>query len=450
MRSSSKLDIDAKNGGSAGTPDNWGQATPVGRVANSSETPRRWARAAGGDDDAPAIDDGLGFGEDAPDDFSQPEYDIHDAKAFQLQPLSSLRFILESNTVADMTVAENAIWDMNQRETAAGWETYADAMLNIEALASVRMDGRPPSARDIFFERAELSNKQAEPPDHIVRYERDRASLVHALELAEAGATVDMFCDIHRRVLPPKNSAAGGQLRTGMKQVGGSRYHTFGTAYVMPRPEEVRPLLEDLAAFLNDDEQPVIEQAGIAHAQLVNIHPFERGNGKMARMMVHHSLRYRGIAKRYLLPITCEIVNSNHDYVAGIDGCKISGSESEEEVNERVNDWLSYFASICLRSAGMSSAFIMTCDSFVRRALGKAHVRAGSAAQRLIKALPALPVFTVRMVEEYLDCSFKRASEACKTLERAGVIALRDQVKRNRIYYSSDILDKYLTIDALR
>lgn len=377
-------------------------------------------------------------------------YDVHNAKEFELRPLSTLHFTLEPNTVADMTVAENAIWDLNQRETFAGWDVYGDAMLNIEALASVRMDGRPPSARDIFFERAESTFRHDDLSDHLVRYERDRDSLVYALGLAEQGTTVQMLKDVHARVLPPRNSMVGGMLRSGMQQVGGSRYHTFGTAYTMPRPEDVLPLLEDLVAFLNDESQPVVEQAGIAHAQLVNIHPFDRGNGKMARMMVHHTLRYRSIAKRYLLPITCSIVNSNHDYVAGIDGCKLNGTESEADVSKRMNSWLSYFAQACLRTATLCAEFISSCEHMLRTALGKLHIRNGSTAKRLMCALPALPVFTVRMVEERLDCSFKRASEACKVLQDAGIIELRDPVKRNRIYSSPEVLDAYLSIDALR
>ena len=377
-------------------------------------------------------------------------YDVHNAKEFELRPISTLHFTLEPGTVADLTIAENAIWDLNQRKTYAGWQTYADAMLNIEALASVRMDGRQPTAREIFFERAESFFKQDALSDHLVRYERDRASLVYALGLAEQGATVQMFKDVQARVLPPRHSIVGGILRKDMQQVGGSRYHTFGTAYAIPRPESILPLLEDLAAFLNDESQPVIEQAGIAHAQLVNIHPFDRGNGKMARMMVHHTLLYRGIAKRYLLPITCSIVNSNHDYVAGIEGCKLNGTESKADVSKRMNSWLSYFAQTCLRTATLSAEFISSCEHLLRTSQDKMHVRNGSTAKRLLCVLPALPVFTVRMVEERLDCSFKRASEACKVLQDAGFIELRDQVKRNRIYSSPAVLDAYMAIDALR
>lgn len=377
-------------------------------------------------------------------------YDIHDAEAFELQPLSDLKFRLESGTAADLNMAENAVWDLNRQEFAIPQGVIADAMLNIEALASVRMDGRPPSARDIFLERAEAEVHGEEPSEYVTRYERDRASLVYTLSRSEEACTVDTLRDIHSRVLPPKHSQLGGQLRTELRQVGGSRYHTFGSVYLMPRPEEVGPLLDDFTSFMSLEDILVVEQAGIAHEQLVNIHPFERGNGKMARAVVHLMLSYRGAAPRYLLPITPVIVISSHDYVAGINACAFEVGADAEKVSKNMNAWLSYFSNICLKAANISMSFIRACESFHEEAETGFVARKDSAAFKLLHALPAMPVFSANMVAGYLGCSYKRASEACKALEEAGIIEQVAPGKRNRVYESSDVLDAYMAIDALR
>lgn len=378
------------------------------------------------------------------------QYDFHDAEAFDLQPLQSLRFTLEPNTVADLTVAENSIWDLNQRPVIRDKDVYAQAMLNIEAMASVRMDGKPPSADAIFRELAEASLGRGEESDHLVRFRRDRASLEYALEVADDPLSVQSMRDIHAKVLPPKHAHRGGRLRDDLRQVGGSRYHVFGAAYTMPPPQQVEPLLDDLVAFMAVDTMPVVEQAAIAHAQLVNIHPFERGNGKMARMMVHAVLRYRGITPHLLLPITPIIVTSTHDYVAGIDKCKFDGSEPGGDVAASMNQWLSYFAVCCLNAAGASAGFINDCESTLREQAGALKLRRGSVAERALHVLPAMPVFTAQMLAERTGASFKRASEACKQLEVEGVVAQDGSAKRNRIFYSPETLDAYLAIDALR
>lgn len=377
-------------------------------------------------------------------------FDIHDAEAFDLQPLSKLRFNLDAETIADLTVTENAIWDLNQRDTLRDRRVYASALLNIEAMASVRMNGKAPSADAIFKEAAEAQFAKGEEPDHLIRYWSDRNSFELALDLAEEGCTVDAFCRIHEKVLPSRHAQNGGLLRDDLKQVGGSRYHVFGSAYTMPPPAQIPILLEDLAAFLAADNIPVVEQAGIAHAQLVNIHPFERGNGMMARMVIHTALRYRGITPHYLLPFTPVIVTSSHDYIAGINACKFDGTEPRGTVDARMNQWLSYFAKCCLKAVEISGSFVNDCESLYRSQVERASLRRGSVGAKILEILPEMPAFTVQMAAQRLGSSFKRTSEACKVLHERGLIFLDGQPKRNRVYRSPEVLEIYLAIDALR
>ena len=377
-------------------------------------------------------------------------FDIHDAEAFNLQPLAKLRFNLDAETIADLTVAENAIWDLNQRDTLRDKRVYASAMLNIEAMASVRMDGKPPSAEEIFKEAAEAQFARGEEPDHLIRYRRDRSSLEFALGLAEEPCSADVFRRIHEKVLPPKHAQSGGLLRDDLKQVGGSRYHVFGSAYTMPPPAQIPALLEDLSAFLGTDNIPVVEQAGIAHAQLVNIHPFERGNGKMARMVIHTALRYRGITPYYLLPFTPVVVTSSHDYIAGINACKLEGTEPRGAVDARMNQWLSYFAKCCLKAVEISGSFVNDCESLYRSQMERGNLRRGSVGAKIREILPEMPAFTVQMASQRLDSSFKCTSEACKALHERGLISLEGDSKRNRIYRSPEVLEAYMAIEALR
>ena len=378
------------------------------------------------------------------------DYDIHDAEEFDLQLLSGLKFRLTSDTTADLNEAENAIWDLNNRKFGVDQAVCSDAMLNVEAMASVRMDGRQPNAREIFFQLADTEVRGSEEPDHLVRYRRDRASLEYALGLSSAACSVETFRKIHERVLPPRHEGAGGKLRTDLKQVGGSRYHSFGSVYTMPSPDKVGPLLEDLASFINSTTMIVVEQAALAHAQLVNIHPFERGNGKMARAVVHFVFSYRGIAPRYLLPITPVIVTSNHDYIAGINACQMDGSEPEGVLADNMNAWLSYFSTSCLKAANITVDFMVACEEALAAYEQKVKLRKGSAARLIMESLPAMPVFSAQMAADRVGCSFKRASEACKQLKEAGVLHLVAEVKRNRIYYSDEVLNAYMQIDALR
>lgn len=378
------------------------------------------------------------------------KYDIHDAQAFALQPLATLKFKLDEQVAASLSQAEAAIWDLNRQPYSVSKEVLAAAMFNIEALASVRMDGRPPCARDIFMERACALVRGQEPEEYVSRFERDRESLEYAVQNAGEKCTVDLFKEIHRRVLPAKHKSKGGMLRGELVQVGGSRYHTFGDPYRMPLPQDIEPLLDDMAQFLCSDGFLVVEQAGLAHAQLINIHPFERGNGKMARAVVHYVLRSQGVAPFYLLPVTPAIVTSNHDYVTGINSCAIEQGSSPEEAGRHLNAWLAYFAGDCMRAVAISAQFIRGCEGVVGKWREKLNVRSDNSALALLNSLPALPAFSAQMVADYLGCSFKRASEACKVLVGLGVVRQATEGKRNRVYCCDEIMDVYMEIDALR
>lgn len=70
---------------------------------------------------------------------------------------------------------------------------------------------------------------------------------------------------------------------------------TKSIAYVPPDAKEVPFLIKNLMAWMNGvNEIPSPIVAGIAHYQLISIHPFYSGNGRTARLLTTYILRQRG------------------------------------------------------------------------------------------------------------------------------------------------------------
>jgi Fic family protein len=68
--------------------------------------------------------------------------------------------------------------------------------------------------------------------------------------------------------------------------------------------ESVPALMHDLVTLLNEDnDTPVMVRAAMAHLNLVMIHPFRDGNGRMARALQTLILAREGI----LSPVFCSI-----------------------------------------------------------------------------------------------------------------------------------------------
>jgi Fic family protein len=57
------------------------------------------------------------------------------------------------------------------------------------------------------------------------------------------------------------------------------------TVYEGPSSEDVPPLIGELLATIATDQSPVLVKAAMAHLNLVLIHPFSDGNGRMARCL---------------------------------------------------------------------------------------------------------------------------------------------------------------------
>jgi len=80
---------------------------------------------------------------------------------------------------------------------------------------------------------------------------------------------------------------------------------TGRVVFMPPKAGEVPGLVEDFLAWLNSPEaneiDPVLE-AGIAHYELVRIHPFVDGNGRTARVVATMVLYQRGVTAQRDFP----------------------------------------------------------------------------------------------------------------------------------------------------
>lgn len=76
---------------------------------------------------------------------------------------------------------------------------------------------------------------------------------------------------------------------------------TLRADYVAPPPRLVAPLVEDLCQYLNGSGEHPLLLVAIAHVQLESIHPFEDGNGRTGRAIVHAVLERGGV----FLPACC-------------------------------------------------------------------------------------------------------------------------------------------------
>jgi Fic family protein len=257
----------------------------------------------------------------------------------------------------------------------------------------------------------------------------------HAVELGSQGRrlTVEDIKDIHRTLLRFSiDRDIAGKLRTTQGWIGGSEFNPRDARFVPPPATYVPGFMQDLCSFVNRDDLPEIVQAAIAHAQFETIHPFADGNGRVGRALIHVILKRRGMASRYVSPISLVLAAQRRTYIAGL----------MEYREGDINDWVSFFADATRDSAAEANRLAGQIEElgfdWIER-LGRP--RSDAAVRQIITVLTAYPVIDSGIATRVTGKSAVAATNALNQLEQAEVLAKVNDKKWGRVWECPELFD---------
>ena len=359
---------------------------------------------------------------------------------------------LSGGTAADVTDAERAVERLNnETRSLVDSEAVARLLLRAEAVASSRIEGLEVGARRLL--KAQVAAGLGEDASDVTAIEvlnNIEATRWAVDSLADVDRlTVDHLLEIHKRLLTgTRLEQHAGKLREQQNWIGGSSYNPCSAAFVPPPWERVRDLLEDLCEFCNGDELPAVAQAALAHAQFETIHPFIDGNGRTGRTLIHVILRRRGLAPVVVPPVSLVLATWSQDYVNGLTATRYRSDASSQEAMEGLDEWVGLFASAMTRAIGDAEAYeqrVAEVRGAWREALDR--VRANSAVDLLLNALPGAPVITVASAATVIGRSEQAVNEAIPRLVDAGVLTQTTVGRRNRAFEALDLINAFADLE---
>ncbi|MFH1313709.1 MAG: Fic family protein [Candidatus Eisenbacteria bacterium] len=93
--------------------------------------------------------------------------------------------------------------------------------------------------------------------------------------------------------------------------------------FACPKPEDLPDLMEGLIAVhdrMNEGLESVVIQAAIIAYGFVFLHPFEDGNGRIHRFLIHNILARRGFAPEgVMFPVSASMLRNPSDYDASLE-----------------------------------------------------------------------------------------------------------------------------------
>lgn len=308
-------------------------------------------------------------------------------------------------------------------------------LLRSESIASSQIERVGASGRDVSY--AQLGDQQRHLRNHdamsVARNVQATRTAVEQL----AGREEWTFSDIEQvhRALGVVDASTG--LRQVEVWIGGRS--KLRADYVAPPPQEVPALIEDLLQYLDSSGEHPLLLAAIAHLQFESVHPFEDGNGRAGRALIHAVLERGGVVRSGLLPVSTAIRAREREYVQHLSA---SRTDDPSEAAEALNAWVRFFVEIaaeaCARMQGVQDEIRALDTLLAEKAAG---LRADSSARRILPVLREQPVVTAKLIAEQLGVSAVAAHRAVDTLVTRGILTPgTGRYRRSEAFQADDVL----------
>jgi Fic family protein len=365
--------------------------------------------------------------------------------AFIPDQLASVQLSLDAETAGAVSEAENAVSSLNHL-AEPGLKPLARLLLRTESIASSKVEGMQLGVRAL----AKAETIRDTGAGKIGTDAAEILANIDAMDLAiEKAAAIETFSvaeieAIHRLLMDKAwNAHVAGRVRTTQNWIGGNDYNPCGADFVPPPPEQLEPLLDDLCKTINDVVLPPLVQAALVHAQFETIHPFEDGNGRTGRALIHVVLKKRGLATSYVPPVSVILARSKARYINGLTTFRQKDGETA---------WIRQFAEATTSAANLAQTYLSAIQSLTdgwrEKLKSGANPRADSVAWKIISVLPAHPMITGPVAEAATGGVRSSVNIAIEQLTSAGVLIPVSNAKKNRSWEAAGLLYLIAQLEA--
>jgi Fic family protein len=256
-----------------------------------------------------------------------------------------------------------------------------------------------------------------------------------ALEL-NGPLTPDYVLAVHEALMHGQDRADPGRFRDQQVWIGGTDYSPHRADFVPPQASRIEESIGDLCAFSERTDLPLLAHAAIAHAQFETIHPFNDGNGRAGRALVHVMLRNGGATTRTIVPVSAGLLSDTEAYYDSLTAYR----------NGDANPIVEEFSRAAFAAVDNGQQLSVDLKILYDRWTGSLRARKDAVAWKVLPFLLRQPSVTSKLIQETMKVTQPAADNALRQLQGVGALSKPKTVhgegqKRNVVWQATEVLD---------
>lgn len=297
-------------------------------------------------------------------------------------------------------------------------EQVLSLLMQEEAIHSLHYDQGPKDFRAfLLLQHADSPSKEVL---QVQAYEATLRELIGTLQ--NTPLSLNLIKKIHaavkiRSAMPEEL----GRLRTRQNWIGPEGCKIEEAYFFPPAPQQVMTLMKNLIGYLHGEERDKLVQTAIFFAQLLIIHPFMDGNGRVGRLLIPIILCKKKILSTPLFFMSSYFKTERLRYFQKLNAI----SEEDDWIG-----WIRFFLQGIIKQGEKSCSQV--------QALVDLHIRmshaleASISATKLINTLFTLPIIDEKRLLDETSLTHHQASKMLQKLKRAHLVQKKAVKKEKR------------------
>ena len=353
--------------------------------------------------------------------------------AYLPQPLPDAYGNLDYSTFFEELIDANSALDvyMTKLEDSKVSSTWFLPILQAnEAVKSLSLEGTQTKLDDVLAGQVNGDNTDKNN-NEVINY--INAISLGIKRLKRSGFDHELIKEIHTELLTGnvrKQKGVVGDYRSVqnyIKRVDGE------VSYIPPKPEYVKPLMENLILYMNDDDNPMrpLVRIAIVHGQFESIHPFEDGNGRMGRILIPLYLYAKNQTALPFLFISETLERDKYRYYGLLNNIR---------EKQNWNEWIKFFLDSVTRQCRQYTNLINKINALYEDTLHKTEALIKmSNSKKIVDVLFRHPISDSRIIQAETGFSLSTVNRHLKVLLENDIV-FSDGKSRNRKIFFYDLL----------